>query len=60
LHEHQAVRMKLGHMARQMESLASWIDQLIYQLTKMEHIEALKVLGDRTCLIKVQASKTLE
>jgi alkylation response protein AidB-like acyl-CoA dehydrogenase len=37
--EQPVVRHKFGHMARQVESLQSWVEEIIYELGHMSHAE---------------------
>jgi len=60
LAEHQAIRMKIAAMARQVESLQAWLDFIVYQMCTMTHKEANEKAGDVICLIKSQASRVYE
>ncbi|KAH8808108.1 long-chain specific acyl-CoA dehydrogenase [Xylogone sp. PMI_703] len=53
--EQPVVRHKFGHMARQMESLQAWTEQIIYELDNMSQAQASKLLGGTTALLKVQS-----
>ena len=37
--------MKLANMAKRISNVSAWIDESIYQLTVMEHFEAMKKMG---------------
>lgn len=37
--EQPVVRHKFGHMARQIDSLQSWVEQIIYELDNMSHAQ---------------------
>jgi alkylation response protein AidB-like acyl-CoA dehydrogenase len=43
--EHPVIRLKLAHMARQIESSYSWLENLVYQCQKMDDTEAMLKLG---------------
>jgi len=60
LHQHQAIRMKISHMARLIEQLQAWIELVAYQMKTMTHEEAQQKIGDVTALLKVQSSKVYE
>ena len=40
--EQPVVRHKFGHMARQIDALQSWIEQIIYELENMSHAQGMK------------------
>merc|ERR1739842_65768 len=42
---HAVIRMKLAHMARQIEASYSWMESLIFQCQKMSDYEAMLKLG---------------
>jgi len=58
--DHQVIREKVAHMARYVESTHALIESTTYQLTKMSHEEASRVLGGTTALLKAQATRTFE
>jgi alkylation response protein AidB-like acyl-CoA dehydrogenase/predicted heme/steroid binding protein len=60
LHEHQVIRMKIAAMARSVEQLQTWLEFMTYQMCTMSHAEANAKLGDVICLVKAQASKSME
>eukprot|EP01065_Artemidia_motanka_P015962 TRINITY_DN19687_c0_g1_i1.p1 TRINITY_DN19687_c0_g1~~TRINITY_DN19687_c0_g1_i1.p1 ORF type:complete len:529 (+),score=169.70 TRINITY_DN19687_c0_g1_i1:47-1588(+) len=60
LHEHQAIRMKLASMAREVEQLWHWLEHLAYQIQQMSPKEAMAKLGGPTALVKAQTSKVYE
>lgn len=53
--EQPVVRHKFGHMARQVDGLQSWTEQIIYELDNMSHAQGSMLLGGTTGLLKVQA-----
>lgn len=53
--EQPVVRHKFGHMARQIDGLQSWIEQIIYELDNLSHAQGSKLLGGTTGLLKAQA-----
>lgn len=58
--EHPVIRMKLAHMARQIEATHSWQENLIYQSMKMSETEAMLRLGGPIAGLKAQATVTFE
>lgn len=60
LSEVQAIRLKISAMARQIESLQSWLELVTYQLCTMSHKEANMKLGDVISLLKAHASRVYE
>lgn len=74
--DHQAIRTKLAHMARQIEAtqvyfrlarligwtytLQSQLESTVYQVTKMNHWEALNKLAGPIALLKAQTSQLFE
>ena len=55
--EHQIIRFKLAEMARQIEALQAFTEQIAYQFSKGVKD---KDLGAQCALLKVQGSKTFE
>jgi len=60
LAEHQAIRMKIAAMIRQVEMLHAWLEFVTYQMCTMKHSEANQKIGDVVSLLKAQASKTYD
>ncbi|CAG8575653.1 2229_t:CDS:2 [Funneliformis caledonium] len=58
--EHDVIRNKLAHMARQIEATHSWMEALIYQTNNMFGIEAMNKLGGPIALLKAQSTQTFE
>ncbi|KOS17963.1 Acyl-CoA dehydrogenase [Escovopsis weberi] len=58
--EQPVIRMKLAHMARQIEATSSWLENLIYQCEKMGDTEAMLRLGGPIAGLKAQATVTFE
>lgn len=58
--DHQAIRTKLAHMARQIEATQSALESTAYQVTKMSHWEALNKLAGPIALLKAQTSQLME
>ncbi|KAF1813436.1 acyl-CoA dehydrogenase-like protein [Eremomyces bilateralis CBS 781.70] len=52
--EQPVVRHKFGQMARQIDSLQSWTEQVIYELDQLSDAEGSRLLGGVTALLKVQ------
>ncbi|RDL32637.1 Acyl-CoA dehydrogenase [Venustampulla echinocandica] len=58
--EHPVIRLKLAHMARQIEASYSWLESLIHQISHMpEHIAMLR-LGGPIASLKAQSTVTFE
>lgn len=58
--EHPVIRLKLAHMARQIEASYNWLENLIYQCEKMGDTEAMLRLGGPIASLKAQATVTFE
>jgi acyl-CoA dehydrogenase len=59
LMEQPVVRHRLAKAGAQLESHWSWIEQFVYQMTKLSHEEANAELGGLTALAKAQAGIVL-
>ncbi|KAK3701686.1 hypothetical protein LTR37_015339 [Vermiconidia calcicola] len=57
---HPVIRLKLAHMARQIEASYSWMESLIYQCQKMNDTEAMLKLGGAIASLKAQSTVTFE
>src|SRR5271168_325245 len=57
---HAVIRLKLAHMARQIEASYSWLESLIYQCQKMSDTEAMLKLGGAIAGLKAQSTVTFE
>ncbi|KAF7189645.1 Acyl-CoA dehydrogenase AFT10-1 [Pseudocercospora fuligena] len=57
---HPVIRLKLAHMARQIEASYSWLESLIFQCQKMNETEAMLKLGGAIAGLKAQATVTFE
>ncbi|KAI1198760.1 acyl-CoA dehydrogenase/oxidase [Nemania serpens] len=58
--DHPVIRMKLAHMARQIEASYNWMENLIYQCEKMGDTEAMLRLGGAIAGLKAQSTLTFE
>ncbi|KAK4124461.1 acyl-CoA dehydrogenase NM domain-like protein [Parathielavia appendiculata] len=58
--DHPVIRLKLAHMARQIEASYNWLENLIYQCEKMGETEAMLRLGGPIASLKAQATVTFE
>lgn len=58
--EHPVIRLKLAHMARQIEASYSWLENLIYQCQCMGETEAMLKLGGAIAGLKAQSTVTFE
>ena len=57
---HPVIRLKLAHMARQIEASYSWLENLVYQCEKMSEKEAMLRLGGAIAGLKAQSTVTFE
>lgn len=58
--EHPVIRLKLAHMARQVEATHNWLENLIYQCAAMGETEAMLRLGGAIAGLKAQSTTTFE
>ncbi|CAI6337761.1 unnamed protein product [Periconia digitata] len=58
--DHPVIRLKLAHMARQIEASYNWLENLIYQCQKMGEMEAMLKLGGAIASLKAQSTVTFE
>ncbi|ROV93473.1 hypothetical protein VSDG_06789 [Cytospora chrysosperma] len=58
--EHPVIRLKLAHMARQIEASYNWLENLIFQCEKMGETEAMLRLGGPIAGLKAQSTVTFE
>lgn len=58
--DHPVIRMKLAHMARQIEASYNWLENIIYQCQKMDETEAMLRLGGPIAGLKAQSTVTFE
>lgn len=58
--DHPVIRLKLAHMARQIEASYSWMENLIYQCDVMNETEAMLKLGGAIAGLKAQSTVTFE
>lgn len=58
--DHPVIRLKLAHMARQIEASYNWLENLIYQCQKMGEMEAMLKLGGAIASLKAQSTTTFE
>ncbi|KAL2262235.1 hypothetical protein VTK26DRAFT_2071 [Humicola hyalothermophila] len=58
--DHPVIRLKLAHMARQIEASYNWLENLIYQCQKMPETEAMLRLGGPIASLKAQSTVTFE
>jgi alkylation response protein AidB-like acyl-CoA dehydrogenase len=58
--DHPVIRMKLAHMARQIEASYNWLENLIYQCQKMGETEAMLRLGGPIAGLKAQSTLLFE
>lgn len=58
--DHPVIRLKLAHMARQIEASYAWLENLIFQCQKMGETEAMLKLGGAIAGLKAQSTTTFE
>ncbi|KAI5296051.1 hypothetical protein KEM52_005915, partial [Ascosphaera acerosa] len=58
--DHPVIRMKLAHMARQIEATHNWLENLIFQAQNMELDDAALRLGGAIAGCKAQSTTTFE
>ncbi|XP_049848723.1 uncharacterized protein LOC126316672 [Schistocerca gregaria] len=58
--EHPVIRFKMGHMVRQIEATQAWLEQITYQMTKIDKRLQDKLLGGPIALCKAQSTQTFE
>jgi len=58
--DHPVIRLKLAHMARQIEASYNWLENLVYQCQKMNEMEAMLKLGGAIAGLKAQSTTTFE
>ncbi|KAH8687118.1 putative acyl-CoA dehydrogenase [Tricladium varicosporioides] len=58
--EHPVIRLKLAHMARQIEASYSWLESIIHQIGHMPEQLAMLRLGGPIAGLKAQATVTFE
>lgn len=58
--DHPVIRLKLAHMARQIEASWSWLENITYQCSRMGEDEAMLKLGGAVAGLKAQATTTFE
>lgn len=58
--EHPVIRLKLAHMARQIEASWAWMENLIFQCSRMGETEAMLKLGGAIAGLKAQSTTCFE
>ncbi|OXV11363.1 hypothetical protein Egran_00869 [Elaphomyces granulatus] len=58
--DHPVIRMKLAHMARQIEATYNWLENVVYQCQSMDETQAALKLGGAIAGLKAQATTTFE
>jgi alkylation response protein AidB-like acyl-CoA dehydrogenase len=53
--EQPVVRFKFGNMARQVEALHAWTEQVVYELDNLSDKDGSRLLGGVTALLKVES-----
>lgn len=60
LYQHPVIRLKLAHMARQIEASYAWLENIIWQASHMSETEAMLKLGGAIAGLKAQSTTTFE
>ena len=58
--EHPVIRMKLAHMARQIEATHNWLENIVYQCNMMSEQEAMLRIGGAVAGLKAQTTTTFD
>ncbi|KAL9107823.1 MAG: hypothetical protein Q9227_007338 [Pyrenula ochraceoflavens] len=58
--EHPVIRLKLAHMARQIEASYNWLENIIFQAQNMDETLAMLKLGGAIAGLKAQSTTTFE
>ncbi|KAF2402876.1 putative acyl-CoA dehydrogenase [Trichodelitschia bisporula] len=58
--DHPVIRLKLAHMARQIEASWAWLENMIFQCSQMDETEAMLKLGGAIAGLKAQSTTTFE
>jgi len=58
--EHPVIRLKLAHMARQVEASWAQLENITYQMNRMSYSDAVRTLGGPIALVKAQVTTTFE
>ena len=58
--EHPVIRLKLAHMARQVEATHALLESITYQMTVMSYQEQSRTLGGPIALLKAQCTTVFE
>ncbi|KAJ3015378.1 hypothetical protein HKX48_004646 [Thoreauomyces humboldtii] len=55
--EQPVIRAKLAHMVSEVEAVHNWLENITYQMTKMDYIEASTKLGGPIALMKLRCTR---
>ncbi|KAL9095976.1 MAG: hypothetical protein Q9165_001974 [Trypethelium subeluteriae] len=58
--DHPVIRLKLAHMARQIEASYNWLENMVFQCQRMDETEAMLKLGGAIAGLKAQSTTTFE
>ena len=58
--DHPVIRLKLAHMARQIEASYNWLENVVFQCQRMGDTEAMLRLGGPIAGLKAQSTVTFE
>lgn len=58
--DHPVIRLKLAHMARQIEASYNWLENIMFQCQRMDETEATFRLGGAIAGLKAQSTTTFE
>ncbi|KAE8376052.1 acyl-CoA dehydrogenase [Aspergillus bertholletiae] len=59
LMDQPVVRHRLAKAGAELETVSAWIEQILYQLSKLEKVEADRLLGGVTAMAKAKAAMVL-
>jgi len=58
--DHAVIRLKIAHMARQVEATQSWLESVTYQMSTLDKFTQFKVLAGPIALLKAQSTQVFE
>jgi len=58
--DHPVIRNKLAQMARQVEATHGWLENITFQMTKLDKLEQFRVLAGPIALLKAQSTQVFE
>lgn len=58
--DHAVIRLKIAHMARQVEATQAWLESVTYQMATLDKFTQFKVLAGPIALLKAQSTQVFE